>query len=87
VVAQLGHPERVGQEPGVQHVVGVGRQTVLEAEGQHGDPQPAHVFPAEQLLDPAAQLVHVQVAGVDDHIGGLAGLLQQFPLRRDAQLD
>ncbi len=41
VLAQLRHPVRVGQEARVQHEVGVRRQAVLEAEGEHGDPQPA----------------------------------------------
>ena len=83
-VTQLRYPVRVGQEPRVQHEVGVRRQPVLEAEGEHGHPQPARVLPAEQLLHPAAQLVHVDMGGVDQYVGLPARLHQQLPLGGDA---
>src|SRR3712207_6856480 len=56
VVAQLGHPERVRQEARVHHVVGVRRQAVLEAEGQHGDSQFPRVLAAERSEEHTSEL-------------------------------
>ena len=67
--AQLGHPERVGQEAHVGDEVGVDRDAVLEAEAGHRDLEPRRLGGAEGLGDPVGELVDVEVGGVDDHVG------------------
>ncbi len=78
-VAQLRDPERVGQEPHVDHQVGVQRQAVLVAEGQQGQ-RGRPVRPGEAALDGGAQLVHGLVGGVDDHVGLVAQRAEQRAL-------
>ena len=63
--------ERVGQEPHVQHHVGLRGQAVLEAERQHGDRQ-RRFAASVALQDQGAQRVHGQVPGVDHRGGRLA---------------
>ena len=59
-LAQLGDPERVGQEAHVEHEVGVERHAVLEAEGQDGQPQSLGGLTSEEGADLAAELVDVE---------------------------
>ena len=86
-LAQLGDPVRIGQEPYVDHEVGVDRQPVLVTEGQHGGPELTPRLAAvaqERGLDRRTQLVHGAVAGVDHQVGLLAQAGQQPPLGTDA---
>jgi hypothetical protein len=75
---QLVDPVRVGQEPAVEHQVGVERQAVLVAERQQRDLHRRLVdLAGEQGLDAPAQGVDVEVARVDHHVGlGLDGFEQ-----------
>ena len=67
--AQLLDPVRVGQEAAVEDEVGVEGHAVLVPEGHHRRAHARLRLVAEQLGDPLAQLVDVQLAGVDDDVG------------------
>ena len=73
---QLFHPMRIRQEPTVEHDVDIERQAVFVSERHdlrlHTT---GRRVGAEHVDQPVAQLVHVQVRGVDDDVGlGLDGL-------------
>ena len=81
---QLGHPERVRQEPHVGHMVGVQRQAVLEPERHHGQPDRGAAQLSERFADLHRELVHVQPRGVQHGVGGAAQVGQQAPFALDA---
>src|SRR4029453_10170964 len=81
--AQLRYPVRVRQEPAVDHEVGVDRQAVLVAEGDHSRPKTALVLLAEHSIDLAPELVHVQHRRVDDDVSLSAEVSQQLSLPGD----
>ena len=75
---------RIGQEAHVEDHVGVERHAVLEAEAQAGDQQPLGLLlVAEALLDVRAQLMHVEVRGVDERVGNVADGIEQLALFDD----
>ena len=83
-VAQLGDPERVGQEPQVEDEVRVERDAVLEPERhqRHADLGPSPL--GEDLGHLLGELVDVEPGGVDDHLRVGAQVLQQVALAHDS---
>ena len=81
---QLVDPVRVGQEPAVEHGVGVDRHAVLEPERDDLDLHRVGLGVGEQVEQPLPELVDVELAGVDDDVGRLADGLEQLPLEGDA---
>ena len=75
---------RVGQEAGVEDEVDVEREAVLVAEGDDARLQPGLRLAREQVEQPVAQLVDVELGGVDDHVGLGLHRLEQLPLALDA---
>src|SRR5690606_9205900 len=67
--AQGLHPVRVGQAAGVEDDVGIHRHAVLEAEGLELQRQAVVVVHGDAVLDDVAQLVQVEVAGVEVEVG------------------
>src|SRR3954451_12449211 len=83
--AQLLDPVRVGQEAAVEHEVDVGREAVLVPERDDVRLQgTGGLVDVEQLAQPVAQLVHVELAGVEDDVGAALHVLEQHALRGDA---
>ena len=83
--AQLLHPVRVGEEAAVEHEVDVDRQAVLVPERHEAGLQRAGaLLVAEDLAQAVAQLVHVELGGVDDQIGQAAQLVEQLAFVGDA---
>ncbi len=83
---QLLDPEGVGEEAAVEDQVDVERDAVLVPER---DDRGLHVLllvVTEGLEDPRAQLVRVQLAGVDHEVGPLAYRLEQLALVGDRLL-
>ena len=76
--AKVGFPVRVGQAACVEHQIGIHWHTVFETKGfkqnRHGRFTAAH----HALFHQIAQLVQVQVAGVDNLVGAVADRLQQL---------
>ena len=84
---QLLDPERIGQEAAVEDQVDIEREAELVAEGHHrGLHGRGAALVAERLDDPRAQLVRVQLSGVDEQIGLVAHGRQQPPLVGDRLL-
>ncbi len=74
----------IGQEPAVEHQVDVEGHPVLEPErddrGAHGASGP---LAAEDLHEPGAELVGVELTGVDHQVGTVAQPVEQEPLVGD----
>ena len=83
VLAQLGDPVRVRQEPQVDHEVGVHRQAVLEAERDDADPGRLRDVLAEGPLEQQAQGRDGDRRGVDDEVRGVAQRAEQRALGGD----
>src|SRR5450759_5251176 len=83
--SQRVHPVRVRQEATVEHQVDVEGDAVLVAERHDAGLQRpgGGLGVAEQLVEPVAQLVHVEVRGVDDEIGFAFEPFEQGPLLAD----
>ena len=83
-LAQVGHPERVGQKTHVGHEIGVDGHTVFEAEAEdvycHGGGAGAE----HRLVEFGGQLVDAQGAGVDDPVGSFLEVFQQVTFLKDA---
>ncbi len=75
---------RIRQEPAVGHQVGVQRQTVLVAEGDHRRVQAVPARLAERGVNLGPQLVDVEIGGVQDQVRLAAQLRQQRALTADA---
>ena len=85
--AQLLDPERVGQEAAVEDHVDIEREPVLVTERHHrGLHGRRAAFVAERFEDAGAQLVGVELAGVDQQVGPVAHRRQQPPLVGDRLL-
>ncbi len=83
--AQFLDPVRVGQEPAVEDEVDVDRQTVLVAERHDARLERAGTAVAvEQLAQPVAQLVDVELAGVEHDVGTALELTEELTLVGDA---
>src|SRR3954451_8443202 len=83
--SQVLDPVRVRQEAAVEHEVDVERQAVLVAERHDaGLERGGAVALAEAGAEAVAQLVDVEVAGVDDEVGAPLELVEQLALRGDA---
>ena len=78
---------RVGEEPAVEDEIGIQGEAVLEAEGHDARVHPRLGAGVEEIDEPLAQLVHAQVARVDDYVGLLTELLQELPLVPDGLED
>ena len=76
---------RVGQEPDVEHEVGIPRRSVLEPERLDADLEPRLGWRVgERLADAVAQAVRGEAAGVDDQIGVTAQALHHEAFLADA---
>ena len=75
---------RVGQEPHVEHHVGVDGQAVLEAERHEREAELPVVGRVERERHPAGELVDVQVGGVEHHVGARTEHGEHLPLPVDA---
>src|SRR5579871_1310157 len=83
-VPQLLDEEGVGEEPAVDHEVGVARQAVLVAEGDQSHRHRARVGTLDEVAQRRAQLVGGEGARVEDAIGDLAQGEQRVALAADA---
>src|SRR5438874_3397252 len=77
-------PVRVRQEARVEHEVDVEREAVLVAERDDRRLQAGPSLAPEQVEQPVAQLVDVELGGVDDHVGLGLDRLEELPLALDA---
>jgi hypothetical protein len=84
VLAQGRDPVRVGKESYVSDVVGVARDAVLEPERHAGELEARRGRGEERVLDAGAQLVLVQVRGVEQGVGRSAGRFEEAALGGDA---
>jgi hypothetical protein len=76
---------RIGQEPRVEHQIGVEWHAVLEAEAEEGhDRTGAGATVARGGHECVPQLVHGHVRGVDDLVGHLPDRHQLLALEADA---
>ena len=73
---------RIGQAAHVEHQIGIQRQAVLEAEGFEQQRQ-ARAIQRDELLDPCAQRIGVEFAGVDV-MADVGDLGEQFAFLADA---
>jgi hypothetical protein len=73
----------IREEPDIHHDVGVERDAVLETEALHGDLQTRRARVIEGSQHALFQLVDVEVARVDDQIGGAAHRIEHRPLELD----
>src|SRR5437879_5559265 len=79
---------RVGQEPHVEHEVGVERNAIFVPKREHGDGECDRVRTAhERVHDRVAQFAHAEGGRVDDLVGFLFHGLQPVPLGTDAVHD
>ena len=84
--AQLVDPERVGQEPAVEHEVGVEGQAVLVPERQQRRlHRRGRLVALEQVPHPPAQLVDVERGRVDDDVRRVLDRVEQRPLALDGR--
>ena len=82
--AQLVDPVGVRKEAAVEDEVGVERHAVLVPERHDDGLHRRRVVAAEQLEQAIAELVHVEVGGVDDDVGAVAHRREAGPLVPDA---
>ena len=80
--AQARFPVRVRQHPGVEHEIGVGGYAAAIGERLEQQRQ-ASTGEAEFSQHAATHLVHVHLAGVNQHIGDPAQWSQCLPIQRD----
>src|SRR3546814_5209860 len=76
-------PVRVGQHARVEHEVSIGRHAAAVGERFEQQRQRGVEVEVEIGGDPAPQLVDVEVAGVDDHVGQRAQRLENLAFERD----
>lgn len=87
VAAEAGDKVGVGEEAHVEDEVGIGGNAVFVAETDHGDEHRALVGIFEALGDEMAELVDVELGGVDDHIGEFANGLHEVAFVEQAFAD
>src|SRR3989442_9578996 len=82
------HEERVRQEARVEQQVGLRRQAVLVTEGDDRDVHRLVTgLRREVVLDVTPQLVHVEVAAVDDEVSALTERLEGLTFAADPFLE
>src|SRR5215470_18727018 len=74
----------IGKKAHVKDEIRIRRNTVAIAETDHGHEQRARLGILEAGSDKVAKLVHVELRGIDDHIGELADGLHQGALMAQA---
>src|SRR5581483_5180832 len=84
---QVLFPMWIRQAAHVEQEVDAFRRAVLEAERDEGDTELAALGGGLALADRLAQLMEVELAGVEDEVGGLRDRQQKLPLPRDRFLE
>src|SRR6516225_2822676 len=84
---QFRHKMRIGQKPHIKHQVGIGRHAELVAETYQRHEQRRGALALEPGVDEMPQFVHIELRGIDHHVGELADWLEQRALVIQALAD